>query len=1591
VLVVAFVSLSAAPASGVITNVQPFNGNQEGISEGEIFDNEELQAYVTSPSGGEICLQRYEVDPPPCSDGGYLLTPVLPFFAGFVPIAPGDLMPGRWRVVASEGEGDLATVTATSLPFWVRPCKGACPTADVTPSTDFKAQAVSLATTMKRVCGMVKAASMLWRAREAAAGVNLAVASITGGGPLTMTVMIGFYQSGKVLGTHVVKGEDLNTKLPGMLNTVYQKACKLADKTLEAAENSWLQYAQRWGADPPDPQFTTIARPDFVDHESILGYPSWGFDRDRDNLDAVRAYAKSSLHSYERFQWAELVPDPTFVHAHASRLGADMLGYASSLRRGAWFLNRTAARVRAEHPDATARTITQQELDTADEIRDRLAATGFNAEETATLEELGVNAAGIDRLRHDMTVGDPSDAQPAAIDAEIDLLAGEMRGMAEEAELFGRAAGVAAGRDDMATDAAFQYDVPDEAGNLQVTFRDTTLSQDHDPYLVTWDFGDGHAAVTRAGDTIRHTYAANGTYAVTQRVETTYDSASETQQVTPHPNKPPSASFTATPETGEAPLTVSLDAGASTDTEGGALTYLWMIDGSIAGSGAVLEHEFPLGRREPYEVKLTVTDPLGATASAKRSIRVRTAPQAPAPSDDVVTVRRAGVVDVLNNDSDPDSESIMVTDATDPEHGTVECSQLGACLYTADTGYSGQDSFTYTAADPGGLTASAPVSVTVEDPPVPTRPQALLDAATLPAGGQATLEVLDNDVGSDPRSLSEVTDPPHGQATCEPDGTCTYVPDVAFSGRDGFRYELRDGAGQTDMGEVRVTVLPADAKYTTEVDGPADPMPSGAAASWEVGVRGATHQPPQTSAQIAGPHQLDPGSIKRAEGWSGSGLDAQADGTALLGDERSLDLVKPLTTLGTNVGGDGFVPILVGNRVFSLYHLFSPTSVVCVDRETNELCPGYPVPINAGGGKIPGPGVVIGNRIYVRVWSSAQGSYAMNAPISVFCWDTATAKPCGLINVDRVPGPSDPTASAVVEVGGKLYVAGQTGRLYCIDPVTHALCPSRPTGLGETPGQDFDILADGSRVYVATQAGRIACLDIAAGMTCAGWTLPKRIETTKWNLVKSPDGICATKPSEADCWSDAAPATATRYSDWPMRDDYWSVTQEVLVGSRTYLGSYPSAGLACWDWATREPCAGGQFEADGWLPRDVEGAALPDAYGVQFDGSCLIGLGDSGFLFTADPKGFAPCGATSGEQTLDLRDQRCDGTAGAATWDRARLVDDVPHELGAVRVSVYDAATGERLAFKNVVDGALDLSEIDAKAHPALRISGAVLGKPARDAWADAIPPRLIVSWNADPAQLCFRTTTQAACDAQPISTTAGGSTKQVTLQPVGCPTPTPSATAVSTTAPPATPTPGPAVLSGSEQLLACSDRRVVLEDVLIAGNRVRLLGVADRRLYAGRRVDLLLAGRPVASARVAADGRFGTTAPLPPRKRRGSARYQARIGTDTSLNLKLVRRMSVTRLVASSGRVTITGSVVKPLAPRAKDRTITLQRIVACTRAEKVSTLRPRSSGKFSVTVSAPPGQRAAVYRFATKVPRKAGSRKLTNTFTLPRAVDFR
>lgn len=85
-------------------------------------------------------------------------------------------------------------------------------------------------------------------------------------------------------------------------------------------------------------------------------------------------------------------------------------------------------------------------------------------------------------------------------------------------------------------------------------------------------------------------------------------------------NSAPSASLTAEPTHGSAPLTVHFDGSASSDPDGTIAAYSWAFGDGSTASGPVADHVYdtPGG----YTARLTVTDNQGASAQAQRAVAV---------------------------------------------------------------------------------------------------------------------------------------------------------------------------------------------------------------------------------------------------------------------------------------------------------------------------------------------------------------------------------------------------------------------------------------------------------------------------------------------------------------------------------------------------------------------------------------------------------------------------------------------------------------------------------------------------------------------------------------------------------------------------------------------------------------------------------------------------------------------------------------------------------------------------------------------------------------------------------------------------------
>jgi len=157
---------------------------------------------------------------------------------------------------------------------------------------------------------------------------------------------------------------------------------------------------------------------------------------------------------------------------------------------------------------------------------------------------------------------------------------------------------------------------------LTVTF-DASGSQDSDGQITSydWDFGDGTSAF---GEQVTHTFSQDGTYIVILTVsndEGEMATARQTITVGTSSNEPPQAAFSATPETGTAPLAVVFDAASSSDVDGIIQAYTWDFGDGDISSGQVVNHTFTSSGT--FTVTLLVVDNRGAADVTSTIINVR--------------------------------------------------------------------------------------------------------------------------------------------------------------------------------------------------------------------------------------------------------------------------------------------------------------------------------------------------------------------------------------------------------------------------------------------------------------------------------------------------------------------------------------------------------------------------------------------------------------------------------------------------------------------------------------------------------------------------------------------------------------------------------------------------------------------------------------------------------------------------------------------------------------------------------------------------------------------------------------------------------
>lgn len=159
-----------------------------------------------------------------------------------------------------------------------------------------------------------------------------------------------------------------------------------------------------------------------------------------------------------------------------------------------------------------------------------------------------------------------------------------------------------------------------------------------------------------------------------------------------------------------------------------------------------------------------------------------------------------------------------------PAHGTLTFNTDGSFLYTPEAGFSGQDSFVYSANDGALNSLLAAVTIDVSEG---TAPVSAADSYSLREDETflmpAVTGVLANDESAVNATVELVSGPASGELTLQADGGFVYVPAADYSGEVTFTYRATNNIGSGEETTVTLSIaavndLPVAANDSFSVD-----------------------------------------------------------------------------------------------------------------------------------------------------------------------------------------------------------------------------------------------------------------------------------------------------------------------------------------------------------------------------------------------------------------------------------------------------------------------------------------------------------------------------------------------------------------------------------------------------------------------------------------------------------------------------------------------------------------------------------------------------------------------------------------------------
>ena len=246
---------------------------------------------------------------------------------------------------------------------------------------------------------------------------------------------------------------------------------------------------------------------------------------------------------------------------------------------------------------------------------------------------------------------------------------------------------------------------------------------------------------------------------------------------------------------------------AGNDVDGDALTYTIGVNpthGTLSGSAPNVIYTPTANFNGPDNFTFKTNDGFTNSNFATVSILVTAVNNPPIANPQSVTIQEDVSQGITLTAIDIDLDGLSYIIVTPPSHGSLSGSAPNL-IYTPALNYNGPDNFTFKVNDGSVDSSPATVSInltSVNDLPISDN-QSVITAEDL----ATVITLTGSDIDGDPLLYSIVSGPSHGTLTGT--GTSiTYTPTSNYNGFDSFTFKANDGAADSNVGVVSLTITP---------------------------------------------------------------------------------------------------------------------------------------------------------------------------------------------------------------------------------------------------------------------------------------------------------------------------------------------------------------------------------------------------------------------------------------------------------------------------------------------------------------------------------------------------------------------------------------------------------------------------------------------------------------------------------------------------------------------------------------------------------------------------------------------------------------